>query len=120
MHSRHLGHPLLGDEMYNGARICRGPQNAQRQRLYNDIFANVLVRPALHAASLALDHPRTQERIHTRSALPADMAQVIEMLGGDTASIEARLMSGSPHEKQADACGLGTDKPRVLVADAER
>lgn len=103
--------------MYNGARICRGPQNTQRQRLFNDIFANVLPRPALHAASLALDHPRTGERIHIRSPLPKDMAQVIEALGGDPAEIEGQLMSGSPHEKQPDVyAALGDDKPRVLAA----
>ena len=100
VHAKHLVHPLLGDETYNGARICYGPQNTQRQRLYNDIFANILPRPALHAASLALDHPLTEERIQTRSLLPDDMTEVIELLGGDAAAIDAQLYSGSPHEKQ--------------------
>ena len=76
----------------------------QRQRLYNEIFANVLQRTALHAASLELEHPRTGHKIHTRSPVPEDMAKVIEMLGGDTAEIEKQLMTGSPHDKQPDIC----------------
>ena len=115
VHAKHLGHPLVGDATYNGTRICCGPQNKRRQRLYNDIFENILPRPALHAASLALDHPVTQERIMTRSALPADMVQVIEMLGGDAAAIDEQLMGGDPHQKQTNVAASRFDETGGVV-----
>ena len=94
VHARHIGHPLLGDATYNGAKICRGPQNARRQKLYAGLFGETLTRPALHAASLALAHPRTGETSLTRSPLPDDMVAVIEALGGDPAAVDAALMEG--------------------------
>lgn len=115
VHAKHLGHPLIGDATYNGTRIMCGPQNKQRQRLYNDIFENVLPRPALHAASLALEHPVTEAWVMTRSALPTDMARVIEMLGGNAAAIDQQLMSGDPHEKQTNVASSWFDETGGVV-----
>ena len=94
VHARHIGHPLLGDATYHGAKSCRGPQNARRQKLYAGLFGETLTRPALHAASLALAHPRTGETSLTRSPLPDDMVAAIEALGGDPAAVDAALMEG--------------------------
>ena len=100
--------------MYNGARICRGPQNTQRQRLREHLCERFI------AASTTCSKPRTGspkdwERIHTRSPLPDDMAKVIEALSGDTAEIEWQVMSGAPHQRQPDVSGAPSDnKPLVL------
>jgi 23S rRNA pseudouridine1911/1915/1917 synthase len=38
---------------------------------------DLLPRQALHARTLALDHPTTGKRMHFESPLPADMEQVL-------------------------------------------
>jgi 23S rRNA pseudouridine1911/1915/1917 synthase len=60
VHLRSIGHPVVGDDRYGGAR----------QSLPLD-------RPFLHAESLALDHPRTGERLELSSPLPPDLAEVL-------------------------------------------
>lgn len=60
VHLRSIGHPVVGDDRYGGAR----------QSLPLD-------RPFLHAESLGLDHPGTGERLELSSPLPADLAGVL-------------------------------------------
>ncbi len=57
VHLASRGHPLVGDELYGGAAAL----GMQRQ--------------ALHAARLALAHPRSGEPLAFEAPLPADMAQ---------------------------------------------
>jgi 23S rRNA-/tRNA-specific pseudouridylate synthase len=57
VHLAHLGFPVAGDRLYGAAARGAGP-----------------ARPLLHAAELALPHPRTGARLVIRSPLPADMA----------------------------------------------
>ncbi|MDT8900483.1 RluA family pseudouridine synthase [Anaeroselena agilis] len=69
VHLAHLGHPILGDDLYGGSTA-------------------LIARPALHAAALAFSHPIGGERISLSSALPPDMAQLLDKLhspptGGD-------------------------------------
>lgn len=59
VHMAHLGCPLTGDFLY-------GTEN-------NDLIR----RPALHSARLALTHPVTGERLNFSIPLPADMAALI-------------------------------------------
>ena len=91
VHAKHLGHPLVGDVTYGGTRVCCGPQTPARLKFFAELFGETLTRPALHAASLAIDHPVTLERIVTRSPLPGDMVAAITMLGGDPAAIDAEV-----------------------------
>jgi pseudouridine synthase, rluA family len=58
VHLAHLGHPLLGDDLYGG--------NCAR-----------IKRHALHSARLTLTHPRTQALLTITAPLPEDMADVI-------------------------------------------
>jgi len=60
VHMAHLGHPLVGDALYGGAR-----------------GAPVFGRQALHAWRLGLIHPRTGESMAWESVLPADMAALL-------------------------------------------
>ena len=54
VHLQHLGHPVLGDRDYAGARAGKFP------------------RPMLHAWKLAFDHPQTKARMRLVADLPAD------------------------------------------------
>lgn len=63
VHLRSIGHPVVGDVRYDGAR----------QSL-------PLERPFLHAELLELDHPVTGERLRFESALPGDLQAVLDQL----------------------------------------
>lgn len=60
VHLAAIGHPLVGDGRYGGARP-----------------ALVCPRPFLHAGHLAFDHPVTGDRLAFESPLPADLAAVL-------------------------------------------
>ncbi|MDZ7677143.1 MAG: RluA family pseudouridine synthase [Acidimicrobiales bacterium] len=60
VHLAAIGHPIVGDRQYGGARSpipC--------------------ARPWLHAAQLGFDHPGTGQRLRFRSELPEDLAGVL-------------------------------------------
>ena len=61
VHLAHLGHPLLGDDLYGGR-------------------TDAIARHALHAARLTLRHPRTEESLTVEASLPADMARIAAAL----------------------------------------
>ena len=50
----HIGHPLLGDDLYGGKR-------------------ELISRHALHCAEMCFGHPVTGENVKLVSALPEDM-----------------------------------------------
>jgi len=75
-HFRHIGHPLFGDARYGGDQILRGTTFSKYKQFVNNCFA-ILPRQALHARSLAFEHPQTRQRMYFESEMPADMAQVI-------------------------------------------
>jgi 23S rRNA pseudouridine1911/1915/1917 synthase len=60
VHLAAIGHPLVGDPTYGQRRTKLG-----------------LSRPFLHAAELSFDHPVSGERVTFRSALPADLAELL-------------------------------------------
>lgn len=60
VHFAAIGHPLLGDELY------QGPMNLG------------IERQALHAASLKFKDPFSKEQLHFKSQLPADILKVID------------------------------------------
>lgn len=59
VHTRAMGHPLLGDW------------------LYSDIQTDLISRQALHSTTLAFDHPITGERIILNAPIPEDMRKVL-------------------------------------------
>lgn len=60
VHLAHVGHPLVGDDLYGGSRT-------------------IIPRQALHCRSLALLHPVTGEKLVFSSSLNKDMAQLIHV-----------------------------------------
>jgi 23S rRNA pseudouridine1911/1915/1917 synthase len=77
VHLAHIGHPLLGDDVYGpgfktkAARLAPAASEALQ----------ALGRQALHAYLLAIEHPKTRESVEFRSELPADLARLERSLG---------------------------------------
>ena len=66
VHMQHIGHPLVGDTVYNASRRSHLKLPFPRQ--------------ALHAERLGLIHPITQEPMQWECPLPADFAELLEAL----------------------------------------
>jgi 23S rRNA pseudouridine1911/1915/1917 synthase len=58
VHMSHLGHPLLGDDMYGGNR-------------------ELIARQALHAVKLSFVHPRDKRPMELLEPLPPDMEELV-------------------------------------------
>ena len=63
VHLAAIGHPVVGDDRYGGARPSIDPG-----------------RPFLHASQLGFDHPATGERLRFTSALPDELEKVLGSL----------------------------------------
>lgn len=61
IHLSHIGHPLLGDDLYGGSRELIG-------------------RQALHAARLGFIHPVSNKTIDISSPLPMDLLELVKVL----------------------------------------
>ncbi|QLH73779.1 RluA family pseudouridine synthase [Rhodopseudomonas palustris] len=72
VHLAHLGHPLLGDDVYGPHFKTKANQLAPAGRA---ALAG-LGRQALHAYLLTLEHPSTGEVLTWESPLPADLAHL--------------------------------------------
>ena len=77
VHLSYNKHPLFNDEEYGGNKILKGTTFSKYQQFVRNCFA-ILPGQALHAKSLAFDHPVTKKRLFFDSELPSDMQQVIE------------------------------------------
>ena len=82
VHLAHVGHGIVGDPVYGGAR------QASARAIGADAAAAVagFPRQALHAGSLGFRHPATGEWLEFHAPLPPDMARLVDMLraGGAT------------------------------------
>ncbi|GGE51324.1 pseudouridine synthase [Pullulanibacillus camelliae] len=58
VHLSHIGHPLVGDDLYGGSTA-------------------VMPRHALHSAKLVFQHPYTNQRMEASSPLPEDMQALL-------------------------------------------
>jgi 23S rRNA pseudouridine1911/1915/1917 synthase len=67
VHMAHIGHAVLGDRVYGGAKVAR-------------IGGLTVGRQMLHAESLSLLHPDTGHPMTFTAPPPKDMAEVIERL----------------------------------------
>ena len=77
VHFSHIKHSLFNDEEYGGDQILKGTTFTKYQQFIKNCF-KILPRQALHAKSLAFNHPVTGKRLSFDSDLPDDMVQVIE------------------------------------------
>lgn len=77
IHFSHIKHPLFNDPEYGGDQILRGTKFTRYQQFVRNCF-EILPGQALHARSLAFDHPVTGKRLSFDSELPAGMSQLLE------------------------------------------
>lgn len=68
VHLSHLGWPIVGDDMYGG------------KPLSNDAGETMIARQALHAATLSLRHPITDEPMTFSAPVPPDFAAAVRHL----------------------------------------
>jgi 23S rRNA pseudouridine1911/1915/1917 synthase len=81
LHFAHLRYPIVGDPVYGGRFAApKGASDALMATL------RAFKRQALHAASLAFDHPRTGKRVGFECPPPADFVALIEALRLDLSS----------------------------------
>ena len=74
VHLKELGHPIVGDAVYGGARWSQAADAGLRQRLRS------FTRLALHARRLSFTHPSTGLRLSFEAPLPADFEALLEAL----------------------------------------
>lgn len=77
VHFSFIRHPLFNDDEYGGNKVLKGTAFSKYHQFVENCF-KMLPRQALHAKSLAFDHPVTGKRLSFDSELPEDMKQVIE------------------------------------------
>ena len=77
VHLSHEGHPLFGDFEYGGDKILKGTTFTKYKQFVQNCF-KILPRQALHAKTLAFEHPRTGEWLSFESELADDLVEVIE------------------------------------------
>ncbi len=77
VHFKHIGHPLFNDPEYGGDKILKGTTFTKYKQFVENCF-KLLPRQALHAKSLALDHPVSNKRLLFDSEIPSDMKIVID------------------------------------------
>jgi len=77
VHFSHIRHPVFNDAEYGGGKILRGTTFSKYQQFVRNCF-NIMPRQALHARSLAFNHPVSGKRLFFDSEIPPDMQQVIE------------------------------------------
>src|SRR5690625_4127140 len=59
VHFSHLGHPLVGDQLYGGS-------------------SEMMNRHALHCSGISFEHPLTKEMMSLHAPLPKDMKDLLE------------------------------------------
>ncbi len=77
VHFKHIGHPLFNDFEYGGDIILKGINSAKYRQFIQNCF-EILPRHALHAKTLGITHPITQEKLFFDSEVPDDMQRVLE------------------------------------------
>ncbi len=81
VHMAHIRYPLVGDPVYGGRlRMPPGCSDALREILQG------FRRQALHAARLCITHPQSGARLEWQTALPHDMAALLQALREDAAA----------------------------------
>ena len=81
VHLSSLGHPVVGDTLYGAPREMKAGRGRQESGA-----AISLSRNFLHAAQLALTHPRTGDGLAFKSPLPSELEVFLTMVDKDVAS----------------------------------
>jgi 23S rRNA pseudouridine1911/1915/1917 synthase len=78
VHLTHIGHPLIGDPSYGGARQSPRAKTPAEAEAY--AAAENFPRQALHAYLLGFQHPTTHKTMRFEAPWPADFAALVHAL----------------------------------------
>jgi 23S rRNA pseudouridine1911/1915/1917 synthase len=101
VHFSYIRHPLFNDAEYGGDRILKGTTFSKYQQFVRNCF-KILPRQALHAKSLAFDHPVSGKRLSFDSELPDDMQKVIDKWRDYTSGRHAQSAERSAQGKNPE------------------
>ena len=71
VHLKHIGHPIMSDELYAGRKIARNDRK-------------MLPRVFLHAAKISFMHPTTKEPVEFESPLPEELQNFLRVVESST------------------------------------
>jgi 23S rRNA pseudouridine1911/1915/1917 synthase len=77
IHFSYIKHPLFNDAEYGGDQVLKGTTFAKYHQFVRNCFA-MIPGQALHAKSLAFDHPVSGKRLSFDSDLPVPMTRLLE------------------------------------------
>ncbi len=80
VHASFAGHPVVGDVAYGGIRKVPATAFTSAHHAKVTRAIEMLQGQALHAWSLAFDHPTTGERLHFTSAPPEPFQALLDLL----------------------------------------
>ena len=83
VHTKEIGHPILGDDTYGGGGRSAAERLHRRGAMNIDQARNVLQkcnRPMLHARTLGFQHPVTGEELDFAVDPPSDFATIFQLL----------------------------------------
>ena len=97
VHLAHIGHPVLGDQVYGTGFKTQATLLTEPAKLALD----ALGRQALHAAELEFEHPENLEQLAFVSEIPIDIQNVIAALRAPAAVVKRHRVAkaGSPVKK---------------------
>lgn len=76
VHMSHIGHPIVGDDVYNGKKRANNFSNIALRNLIKD-----MPRFALHARELGFTHPVINKRLEFTSPWPENLTELFSMAG---------------------------------------
>ena len=76
-HFKSIGHPLFNDNEYGGDRIVRGTSNTKYKKFIENCF-ELIPGQALHAKTLGLTHPVTNDFMQFDSELVPGFSQILD------------------------------------------
>ena len=85
VHLSHIGHPIVGDDMYGGrplvlGDVMRAQDVAALKKGAKSPKVPLLNRQALHSSVLTITHPTSEERITVHAPAPPDVAKAVGLL----------------------------------------
>lgn len=77
VHMKHIGHPLFNDIEYGGDQVLRGTTHAKYKKFIENCF-DLIPGQALHAKTLAFNHPISGEWLAFDSELPEGFSEILK------------------------------------------
>lgn len=94
VHMSHIGHPLVGDDMYGGHHL-------QPSTLHAGSELPEFTRQALHATILGIHHPMTDEPLVFTAPLAGDLAALVSLLRAHWVSSGPQMPPGATIDLRA-------------------